>query len=78
MSTQGLPSGDQQQQFRYSLEVRVAAARAALTASKKTGRPVAPLVKELAEMDLPGDPYVPAPEPSRWRQLVSVLLPNRW
>ena len=32
-----------------SLEVRKAAARAAVTASRKTGRPVSPLVKRLAE-----------------------------
>ncbi len=32
-----------------SLEVRKAAARAAVAASKKTGRPVSPLVKKLAE-----------------------------
>jgi len=77
MSIQELPSGDQQQQFRYSLEVRVLAARAAVTASRKTGRPVAPLVKELAEMDLPGYPRRPGPELSRWRRFVSALLPNR-
>ncbi len=33
-----------------SLAVRIAAARAAVAASKKTGRPVDPRVRELAEM----------------------------
>lgn len=33
---------------RYSLAVRKAAARAAVTASKKTGRPVDPAVAKLA------------------------------
>jgi hypothetical protein len=35
---------------RRSLRVRIAAARAAVAASEKTGRPVDPRVKELAEM----------------------------
>ncbi|HEU0192149.1 MAG TPA: hypothetical protein VFR17_12905 [Mycobacterium sp.] len=34
-----------------SLEVRKAAARAAVAASKKTGRPVDPRAKELAESE---------------------------
>ena len=78
MSTQELPLGEQRQQSPPSLEVRVLAARAAVTASRKTGRPVAPLVKELADMDLPGYPRRSDPELSRWRRLVSALLPNRW
>ncbi|CAJ1495585.1 hypothetical protein MU0083_001196 [[Mycobacterium] kokjensenii] len=59
-----------------SLAVRVAAARAAVTASKKTGRPVEPFVQELAETDLPGNPYVPFVLPSRWRRFISALWPN--
>lgn len=78
MSIQETPSGDERrQQPPPSLEVRVAAARAALTASRKTGRPVSPKVRELAEMDLPGDPYIPYVEPSRWRRFVSALLADR-
>jgi hypothetical protein len=36
-------------EYRWPLEVRRAAAQAAVTASKKTGRPVHPDVKELAD-----------------------------
>ena len=37
---------------KHSLRVRILAARAAVTASKRTGRPVDPRVKELAELSL--------------------------
>lgn len=77
MSARELPLGDQPRRRPRSLEVRVAAARAAVTASKKTRRPVAPEVQELAELDLPGDPYIPFVEVSRWCRLVSALLPSR-
>ena len=76
MSTQDTSPAGERRRPPPSLEVRVAAARAALTASRKTGRPVSPLVKELAETDLPGDPYVPDPELSRWRRLVATLFPK--
>lgn len=52
MSTQETHSRDERRKPPPSLEVRVAAARAAVTASKKTGRPVAPRVQELAELEL--------------------------
>jgi hypothetical protein len=41
---------------RWSIEVRRAAAQAAVAASKITGRPVDPRVKELAESDERTDP----------------------
>jgi hypothetical protein len=49
---------DQPTRKRRSLAVRVAAAQAAVEASKKTGRPVDPRVKELAEL---GDKWDNAP-----------------
>jgi hypothetical protein len=43
-------------QPRWSIEVRRAAAQAAVTASKITGRPVDPRGKKLAESDEQTDP----------------------
>jgi hypothetical protein len=56
----------QEPEYRWPLEVRRAAAQAAVTASKKTGRPVHPRVKELAdEADrLEGKMFVPEQPPS--------------
>ncbi|BBZ42328.1 hypothetical protein [Mycobacterium conspicuum] len=48
MATQQAADGRNQEQQR-SLAVRKAAARVAVAASEKTGRPVDPRVKELAE-----------------------------
>lgn len=48
MPTEETPEGTKRPEV-SDLEVRKAAARAAVAASKKTGRPVDPRVKELAE-----------------------------
>ena len=47
------------------IEVRRAAARAAVAASKVTGRPVSPIVQELAN----SGPPTPRPAVSGWRRL---------
>jgi hypothetical protein len=49
VSTQETPASEEKRKPARSLEVRKAAARAAVAASKKTGRPVDPRVKKLAE-----------------------------
>lgn len=48
------PDATTQQKAVRSLAVRKAAARVAVAASKKTGRPVDPRVKELAESQVTG------------------------
>lgn len=77
MSTEGTALPDDGRKPERSLGNRVAAARVAVKASKITGHPVEPWLKELAETELPGDWTPPAPELSRWRRFVSALLPNR-
>lgn len=54
-----------------ALEVRKAAARVAVAASKKTGRPVPSRVKELAESPSPF--YFPRPPERGWRRWISAL-----
>ena len=49
MTTQNVPSAASRKPQMRSLSVRKAAAKAALAASEKTGRPVDPRVKKLAE-----------------------------
>jgi hypothetical protein len=68
-------------EYLWPLEVRRAAAQAAVTASKKTGWPVHPLVKELAEeadrlegmMFVEEEPETVRQRIGRWtRQLLGV------
>jgi hypothetical protein len=51
MATQQEPTEDRQFEEARRFAVRKAAAQAAVAASKKTGRPVDPRVKEIAESD---------------------------
>lgn len=77
MSAENTAASEDGRKPERSLETRVAAARVAVKASKITGHPVEPWLKELAETELPGDWTPTAPEVSRWRRLVAALLPSR-